>query len=549
MVQRNPQNILVDGELTAGDQVVTQGVQVLRSGSQVRIADSGGEEDEPPCALAGAEARGGQFRHRAGAGPRGKCEERRLPLRALATAERPAEWTTGTTTANATRTTGPAPRKTAARRASRRQTGTAPPSARRAMLIPAPAKSCPAAPGRLAAGDEPSIADKVKEAARHGGLTALVVRRPILAFVFSTLIVVAGLAAYFGVDVRELPDVDRPVITVRTQYDGAAPETMDREVTRTIEGAVARVAGVDSISSSSSLGRSDVTVEFTQKTDLNVAAADTRDSISRVRNDLPDGIDEPRIIKADANAQAVMRLAVTSDTMRGRRPDRARQRRHLGSPRRRAGRGRRAGLWRHGQGLPRRRRPEQARKPRPDGGRPVERTLDGRLRRPRRHADQQYAGSRRARDGGTADAGRLRAARHRQERPPRRRGDRDAGAGDRDDGAAGQRALRRRPRHRPAGALEHARHLEGRLPGGPRTAADPAEGRQHPRHQRRFRLHQRRHPRGGALAADRRHRRRRDHLSLSARLARDAHSLAHPSRRPRSARWRPSISPASRSTS
>ena len=162
---------------------------------------------------------------------------------------------------------------------------------------------------------EPSIAEQMKEAARHGGLTALVVRRPILAFVFSTLIVVAGLAAYFGVDVRELPDVDRPVITVRTQYDGAAPETMDREVTQTIEGAVARVAGVDSISSSSSLGRSDVTVEFTQDTNLNVAAADTRDSISRVRNDLPDGIDEPRIIKADANAQAVMRLAVTSDTI------------------------------------------------------------------------------------------------------------------------------------------------------------------------------------------------------------------------------------------
>ena len=69
------------------------------------------------------------------------------------------------------------------------------------------------------------------------------------------------------------------------------------------------------MSSSSSLGRSDVTVEFTQKTDLNVAAADMRDSISRVRNDLPDGIDEPRIIKADANAQAVMRLAVTSDQM------------------------------------------------------------------------------------------------------------------------------------------------------------------------------------------------------------------------------------------
>jgi len=171
-------------------------------------------------------------------------------------------------------------------------------------------------PAVEAAFDHPTpIAGHAKGATHHGGSTALVVRRPILAFVLNFLIVVAGFAAYFGVDVRELPDVDRPVITVRTTYDGAAPETMDREVTQTIEGAVARVAGVDSISSSSSLGRSDVTVEFSQSTDLNVAAADTRDSISRVRNDLPDGIDEPRIIKADANAQAVMRLAVTSDTM------------------------------------------------------------------------------------------------------------------------------------------------------------------------------------------------------------------------------------------
>ena len=70
---------------------------------------------------------------------------------------------------------------------------------------------------------------------------SLFVRRPILALVLNALIVVAGLAAFRGIEVRELPSVDRPVITVRTQLDGAAPETMDREVTETIEGAVARV--------------------------------------------------------------------------------------------------------------------------------------------------------------------------------------------------------------------------------------------------------------------------------------------------------------------
>lgn len=163
--------------------------------------------------------------------------------------------------------------------------------------------------------DDEQLVNEVREAVRHGGIAALVVRRPILAFVFNILIVVAGLAAYVGIEVRELPDVDRPVVTVRTEYTGASPETMDREVTETIEGAVARVSGVESISSSSSLGRSDVTIEFSDSTDLNVAAADVRDSISRVRNNLPDDVEEPRIIKADANGQAVMRLAVTSETL------------------------------------------------------------------------------------------------------------------------------------------------------------------------------------------------------------------------------------------
>ena len=143
--------------------------------------------------------------------------------------------------------------------------------------------------------------------------TALFVRRPILAFVLSALIVLSGLAGFFGAEIRELPDVDRPVITVTTNFSGASPETIDREVTAQIEGAAGRVAGVNSISSNSRFGRSRVTVEFGDDANLDVAATDMRDAIGRIQNSLPDGADDPRIVKADANAEAVMRIAVTSE--------------------------------------------------------------------------------------------------------------------------------------------------------------------------------------------------------------------------------------------
>lgn len=147
------------------------------------------------------------------------------------------------------------------------------------------------------------------------GFTALFIRRPILALVFNALIVVAGLAAFYGIEVRELPDVDQPVITVRTTFSGASPETIDQEVTTVIEGAVARVSGLKSMSSTSQFGQSRVTLEFSDSTDLNVASTDVRDAISRVSNDLPDDADEPRIVKADSDSQPIMRLAVTSDRM------------------------------------------------------------------------------------------------------------------------------------------------------------------------------------------------------------------------------------------
>ncbi len=146
----------------------------------------------------------------------------------------------------------------------------------------------------------------------HLSGTALFIRRPILAFVLNALIVIAGIAGYLGGEVRELPEVDRPVITVTVDYPGAAPETIDREITSAIEGAAGRVSGVSDISSSSRFGRSRVTVEFSTSTDLDVAATDMRDAIARITNSLPEDAEVPRIVKADANAEAVMRLSLTS---------------------------------------------------------------------------------------------------------------------------------------------------------------------------------------------------------------------------------------------
>ncbi|SIQ19879.1 hydrophobic/amphiphilic exporter-1, HAE1 family [Rhizobium sp. RU20A] len=162
---------------------------------------------------------------------------------------------------------------------------------------------------------EPQGTASAIKAGGSAGFTALFIRRPIFALVVNTLIIVAGLAALNGVEIRELPQVDRPVVSVTTDFDGASPETIDREVTSIIEGAVARVQGIQKIASRSSFGSSRVTMEFSESVDIGQASNDIRDALGRVRNQLPDGIDEPRIVKADADSQPIMRLALTSDTL------------------------------------------------------------------------------------------------------------------------------------------------------------------------------------------------------------------------------------------
>jgi multidrug efflux pump subunit AcrB len=145
-------------------------------------------------------------------------------------------------------------------------------------------------------------------------LPSMAIRRPVLIVVLNLLIIIAGIAAIAGVEVRELPDVDRPRITVSAPFPGGSPETVDTEVTSKLEGAVARVSGVKSIRAQSEEGNARIVVEFRPGINLDDAANETRESIARVERDLPEEVERVTIIKADNDAEAVVSLTVSSES-------------------------------------------------------------------------------------------------------------------------------------------------------------------------------------------------------------------------------------------
>jgi multidrug efflux pump len=141
------------------------------------------------------------------------------------------------------------------------------------------------------------------------------IRRPVFAAVMSLLLVVLGIAAMLRLPIRELPDVDAVNVTVRVTYTGAAPEIIDTEIVETIEGAIAGIAGVKTITSLSRRGLGQTFIEFEPDRDIDEAANDVRDAVGRVRGDLPDEADEPQIAKSDSDADPVLRLSITSDRL------------------------------------------------------------------------------------------------------------------------------------------------------------------------------------------------------------------------------------------
>ncbi|MAP95564.1 MAG: multidrug transporter AcrB [Ponticaulis sp.] len=144
------------------------------------------------------------------------------------------------------------------------------------------------------------------------GLPELAVKRPLLIAVFNLLIVIASVAALFGVEVRELPDVDRPIVSVTASLPGGAPETMDADVTSVLEGAVATVSGVKEINASSEENNSRIRIEFNTGVNLDAAASDVREAVNRVQRRLPDRVENVFVTKADDDARPIIQLAVES---------------------------------------------------------------------------------------------------------------------------------------------------------------------------------------------------------------------------------------------
>ncbi|MDO8914111.1 MAG: efflux RND transporter permease subunit [Phenylobacterium sp.] len=146
-------------------------------------------------------------------------------------------------------------------------------------------------------------------------LSDISVRRPVLAAVASIILCVVGLACFTSLSVRELPSVDPPVVSVSTTYRGASAEVVEERITEVIERQVAGIQGIDRVNSSSRDGTSRINVSFTLDRDLDTAANDVRDAVSRVTSQLPDQADPPQIAKADADASPIMFLAFSSTTL------------------------------------------------------------------------------------------------------------------------------------------------------------------------------------------------------------------------------------------
>ena len=145
-------------------------------------------------------------------------------------------------------------------------------------------------------------------------LSSTSIRRPVLSIVMSIVIVVFGIIGYTYLGVREFPSVDPPIITVSTNYIGANADVIESQITEPLEESINGIAGIRTLTSVSRDGRSTITVEFDIDIDLEAAANDVRDRVSRAQFNLPPDIDIPIVAKADADAFPIVFCGVQSNT-------------------------------------------------------------------------------------------------------------------------------------------------------------------------------------------------------------------------------------------
>lgn len=146
-------------------------------------------------------------------------------------------------------------------------------------------------------------------------LSTISVKRPVFAGVLSVVLVVLGLASLGRLEVRQYPDVDPPVVSVDTNYRGASADVVDAEITKRLIDRLSGIEGVRTIESRSSDGNSSIDVEFVLSRDLDLAAADVRDAIASVREDLPDDVVDPEVRKSSSDSSPIIWISLTSDTL------------------------------------------------------------------------------------------------------------------------------------------------------------------------------------------------------------------------------------------
>jgi len=146
-------------------------------------------------------------------------------------------------------------------------------------------------------------------------LSDISVKRPVFATVISLLLITFGILSFMQLPVREYPDTSQPVVSISTSYPGAAAEVVETQITQVIESQINAVDGISTINSSSRDGSSNISVEFNVGRNIDEAANDIRDQVSRVVGRLPDGVDPPRIQKADADARPIQFFNLNSTQM------------------------------------------------------------------------------------------------------------------------------------------------------------------------------------------------------------------------------------------
>ena len=146
-------------------------------------------------------------------------------------------------------------------------------------------------------------------------LAEISIRRPVFATVLSLLIVLVGAVSFNRLTVREYPKIDEPVVTVSARYAGASAEVIESQVTKPLEDSIAGIDGVDVITSISRAEQGQITVRFRLEKDADSAAAEVRDRTSRVRNKLPQAIEEPVISKVEADAFPVIQVGFSSESL------------------------------------------------------------------------------------------------------------------------------------------------------------------------------------------------------------------------------------------